>query len=106
MENVSKINNWYSRLKKGNSGDFNDVLKEMESYIIMNGKSNATLKSAFNRVMKLTEDRPNFHCIYRDKNGEYCLTNCYFIISYGTDKDNVPKELQPYINEKAIRYRL
>jgi len=100
MGNVSKINNWYNRLKKGNSEDFDDVLREMESYIIMNGKSNATLKSAFNRAMKLTENNTNLHCIYKDNNGEYCLTNKYFIISYGTDKDNVPKELQPYIDEK------
>ena len=98
------LNSMYNKLEKfKNSRDFNiidEVMKEIETEILTNGKVNKGLMSTWKRFLKDTENRPTFNQVYMSQAGNYVACNGYFAIDYGTDKNNVPKELQAYINIK------
>lgn len=75
-----------------------NVMREIETEIITNGKVNKGIKSAFNRLLKQNDYRDGLKQVYTTKDGFYALTNGYFLVDFGTDKNNVPKELQAYID--------
>ena len=75
-----------------------DAMRDIETEIITNGKVNKGIKSAFKRVLKQNDFREGIRQIYTTKDGFYALTNGYFLVDYGKDKNNVPKELQSYID--------
>lgn len=98
------LNSMYSKLEKfKNNRDFNiidEVMKEIETEILTNGKVNKGLMSTWKRFLKDTEIRPTFNQVYMSQADNYVVCNGYYLIDYGTDKNNVPKELQAYINTK------
>lgn len=75
-----------------------DAMRDIETEIITNGKVNKGIKSAFKRVLKQNDFRDGLKQVYTTKDSFYALTNGYFLVDYGKDKNNVPKELQSYIN--------
>lgn len=98
------LNSMYSKLEKFKiSRDFSiidEVMKEIETEILTNGKVNKGLMSTWKRFLKDTEIRPTFNQVYMSQADNYVVCNGYYLIDYGTDKNNVPKELQAYINTK------
>jgi len=104
------LNSMYSKLEKfKNSRDFNiidEVMKDIETEILTNGKVNKGLMSTWKRFLKDTEHRPVFNQIYKSPNGNYVACNGYFMIDYGIDKNNVPKELQAYIETLKGNYEV
>jgi len=98
------LNSIYSKLEKfKNSRDFNiidEIMKEIETEILTNGKVNKGLMSTWKRFLKDTEIRPTFNQVYMSQADNYVICNGYYLVDYGTDKNNVPKELQAYINTK------
>lgn len=59
---------------------------------------NKNILSIAKRIFKDMKDRPTYSQIYETQKGNYCICNGYAVIDYGKNKDNIPKELQPYIN--------
>lgn len=98
------LNSMYSKLEKfKNSRDFNiidEIMKEIETEILTNGKVNKGLMSTWKRFLKDTEIRSTFNQVYMSQANNYVVCNGFYLIDYGTDKNNVPKELQAYINTK------
>ena len=81
-------------------------MKEIETEILTNGKVNKGLMSTWKRFLKDTENRAVFNQIYKSQNGNYVACNGYFMIDYGIDKNNVPKELQAYIETLKGNYEV
>ena len=59
---------------------------------------NKSILSIAKRIFKDMKDRPTYSQIYETQKGNYCISNGYALIDYGKNKDNIPRELQPYIN--------
>ena len=102
--NIEKI---YKKLKNlenvvgKDNQDLQDIIKELEIEKLTNGKVNKSIMSTFNRLIKTNEARPLFQQIFKSaNNNNYVLTNGYFLIDYGKDTNNIPKELNPYIEIK------
>lgn len=97
------LNSMYNKLEKfKNNRDFeiiDEIMKELEIEIITNGKTNRGIMSAWKRFLKDTELRPVFHQIYKSKSENYIACNGYFMIDYGKDINNIPKELHAYIQK-------
>lgn len=79
-----------------------NVMREIETEIITNGKVNKGIKSAFKRLLKVNDYREGFKQVYTTLDGFYAICNGYFLVDFGKDKNNVPKELQAYINIAEI----
>lgn len=101
--NIEKM---YKKLKNlenivgENNQDLQDILRELEIEKITNGKVNKSIMSAFNRLVKANEFRVLFQQVFKSETDNYCLCNGYFLIDYGKNIENVPKELKAYINIK------
>lgn len=98
--NIEKIYKQLKELEVNESQKdiLNEILKELEVEIITNGKINKSILSTAKRIFKDMKGRPTFSQIYETQKGNYCICNGYALIDYGKNKDNIPKELQPYIN--------
>lgn len=78
---------------------FANILAEIQSEIITNGKINKGIISNYKKFIKPnTEARPIFNQVYKSKKNSYCICNGHGLIDYGTDLNNVPKELISYID--------
>lgn len=68
------------------------LLKEIETEILTNGKTNKGIISAFKRSQKNIEGT-KFAGINQNNNGNYILTNTFYLLDFGQDINNIPKEL-------------
>lgn len=101
--NLEKIyNDLGSYLVKDDIEIIRNVMREIETEIITNGKVNKGIKSAFKRLLKVNDYREGFQQVYTTLDGFYVICNGYFLVDFGKDKNNVPKELQAYINIAEI----
>lgn len=95
-----------TKILKGEDEDYRKTLenikKELETDIITGGKINNSIKQAFKRLQKQNKLRPKFQNVLRNGNGNFTITNAYFLITY--NENQLPKELKAYINpnEKEI----
>jgi len=98
------LNSMYSKLEKflktGEVKLVTEVMKEIETEILTNGKVNKGLMSTWKRFLKDTENKPTFNQVYISQANNYVVCNGYYLVDYGINKNNVPKELQAYINTK------
>ena len=104
------LNSVYNKLEKlKNTRDFSvidELMKEIETEIITNGKTDKGITNAWKRFLKDTEIRAVFHQVFKSQAGNYVACNGYFAIDYGTDKNNVPRELQAYIETLEGDYKV
>lgn len=95
-----------TKILKGEDEDYKKTLenikKELETEIITGGKINNSIKQAFKRLQKENSIRTKFQNVLRNGDDKYTITNGYFLVTY--TGENLPKELQAYINpnEKEI----
>lgn len=75
-----------------------NAMHDIETEIITNGKVNKGIKSAFKRLLKQNDFREGIRQVYSTQDGFYALTNGYFLVDYGKDRNHVPKELHTYID--------
>ena len=76
----------------------------MQVDILTNGKINKGLLSTFKKYVKENEKakREKFMKIYKTKSGHYCFTNGYFLIDFGTDINNINKNIKSYVDENIM----
>lgn len=99
--NIEKIYNDLKEIKTYNGEEQNKlekILKELQVEIITNGKVNKGILSTAKKIFKEMVHRPIFEQVFNSQSGNYCICNGYALIDYGKNKENVPKELYPYIN--------
>lgn len=99
--NIEKIYNDLKEIKTYNGEEQNKlekILKELQVEIITNGKVNKGILSTAKKIFKEMVHRPIFEQVFNSQSGNYCICNGYALIDYGKSKDNIPKELYPYIN--------
>ena len=78
---------------------FTNILAEIQTEIITNGKINKGIISNYKKFIKANGNyRPRFNQVFKSKKNNYCICNGYGLIDYGTDANNVPKELVSYID--------
>ena len=51
-------------------------------------------------LIKENNGRPMFQKIFTNKFKDFIITNGYFLLDFGKDINNIPKELQPYVDKK------
>lgn len=83
-----------SRISKEN------LLKEIQAEILAGGKINRNIITEMKAIIKENNGRPMFQKIFTNKFGDFVLTNGYFLLDFGSDINNVPKELRPYVDKK------
>lgn len=104
--NSEKILNILEKIevKENSKKEFEDLKRELQADILTNGKVNKGLLSTFKKYVKENEKagREKFMKIYKTKNGHYCFTNGYFLIDFGTDINNINKNIRSYVDENII----
>lgn len=104
------LTNLYNKIKKleVNSKSeelLSQILAELQSDILTNGKVNKSIVNAFKRTIKEIGDvRPVFNQISKNSLNNYIICNGYYLIDYGNSQNNIPKELIPFINIKIKEY--
>ena len=100
------IKNIYDKIVKIIEGDekqsqlLEEIKKELEIEILLNGKkANKGIKAAFKRLQKENDYREAFKSVLICNDETFSITNGYFLVNY--KKEQLPKELEPYINYKA-----
>lgn len=83
-----------SRISKEN------LLKEIQAEILVGGKINRNIITEMKAVIKENNGRPMFQKIFTNKFKDFIITNGYFLLDFGKDINNIPKELQPYVDKK------
>lgn len=98
--NLELLYNKIKKLETTNKIEKEEILKELEIEILTGGKVNKGIISIMKRIQKENVNRPVFQGLYKTIKGNYCICNGRILIDYGKNKDNIPKELLPYINEE------
>ena len=100
------IKNIYDKIVKIIEGDekqsqlLEEIKKELEIEILLNWKkANKWIKAAFKRLQKENDYREAFKSVLICNDETFSITNGYFLVNY--KKEQLPKELEPYINYKA-----
>lgn len=75
-----------------------DILNILQLEIENNGKINTGIVKEFKKFQKDMKNRPKFKNVC-EENGRYFLTNGYFLIYFGKNKENVPRELRNNIKK-------
>ena len=83
-----------SRISKEN------LLKEIQAEILAGGKINRNIITEMKALIKENNGRPMFQKIFTNKFKDFIMTNGYFLLDFGKDINNIPKELQPYVDKK------
>ena len=83
-----------SRISKEN------LLKEIQAEILAGGKINRNIITEMKALIKENNGRPMFQKIFTNKFKDFIITNGYFLLDFGKDINNIPKELQPYVDKK------
>ena len=100
------LENLYKRLEKIKTYDEDNriskenLLKEIQAEILTKGKINRNIITEMKAIIKENNCRPMFQKIFTNKFGDFVLTNGYFLLDFGSDINNVPKELRPYVDKK------
>lgn len=75
-----------------------EILNEIQIEILTNGKVNKKIVSAYKRFVKSVGTRNFFEKIFKNIQGDYVLVNGFYLLDFGNDENNIPKELQTYID--------
>lgn len=100
------LENLYKRLEKIRTYDEDsrmskeNLLKEIQAEILTKGKINRNIITEMKAIIKENSLRPMFQKIFKNKFEDFVLTNGYFLLDFGRDINNIPKELQPYVDKK------
>lgn len=100
------LENLYKRLEKIKTYDEDNriskenLLKEIQAEILTKGKINRNIITEMKAIIKENNGRPMFQKIFTNKFGDFVLTNGCFLLDFGSDINNVPKELRPYVDKK------
>lgn len=78
-----------------------EIKRELETEIITGGKINNNLKTAFNRLVKKNNIRPEFQKVLQNDN-VYSITNGFFLVSYNAKQ--LPEQLKAYILPENNKY--
>lgn len=78
-----------------------EIKRQLEVEIITGGKTNNNITSAFKRLVKENELRPDFQKVLQNDN-TYSITNGYYLVSYNLDQ--LPEQLKPYILKENNKY--
>lgn len=68
----------------------------------MNKFNNTKVLQAMKRAFRELRNYEGFKQVFMSKNGNYVLTNRYFIVDYGNNENVVPNALKPYTNLKPL----
>lgn len=102
--NSEKILNVLNKLevKEESKIDLENLKRELQADILMNGKIKNGILATFKKYVKQNQKdgRPAFDHIFKSIHGNYVFTNGYFLLDFGTDKDNIPTELRAYVNDE------
>lgn len=80
---------------------YNNILKEIKTEILCNGKIRTGIISSFKKATNMNKVWNKYkENILKNKDGHYICSNGYFIIEWNNFED-IPKELQSYVNEKT-----
>lgn len=80
-----------------------EIKRQLEVEIITGGKTNNNITSAFKRLVKENEVRPDFQKVLQNDD-TYSITNGYYLVSYNLDQ--LPEQLKPYILPEKNKYNL
>ena len=104
--NSEKILNILEKIevKENSKTEFEDLKRELQADILTGGKINKGLLATFKKYVKENEKagKEKFMKIYKTKNGHYCVTNGYFLIDFGTDINNINKNIRSYVDENIM----
>jgi D-Tyr-tRNAtyr deacylase len=100
--NLEKIYNELEKLHimESEKEQYNDILKEIKTEILCNGKIKTGIISSFKKATNMNKNWNKYkENILRNKDGHYVCSNGYFAIEWNNFED-IPKELQSYVNEE------
>ena len=102
--NSEKILNVLNKLEvmEESQTDLENLKRELQADILTNGKIKSGILSTFKKYVKQNQKdgKPAFEHIFKSKNGNYVFTNGYFLLDWGSNKDNIPAELRAYVNDE------